>query len=568
MANVHASGGPAQSWLGSDSEESDLRRLLSTLRHRGWLILVTVVLALVVAVAYVKTATPVYQAQANLLVSAVPSGGSIPTNISGLIYQSSDPTRDLQTAAQVITSRQVAAQAAQLLRNHQSPGDILAHISVQPVSDSNVLAVTASASSANAAAALANAFSRATIAVRTAQFRVSVDQQISGLRAQIAASPSTAGTSSGGTTSLNQQLAELESLRSGLLPDMSISALATPPTGRTSPRVTFSLAAGLIVGLVLGVLAILALEAFDLTLRREDQLKSIFRLPVLARIPRDGEKRSIWRLPRTSPPRTPDSLAFATLESFRTLRAMVLASRNPGQPTPRTLLVTSAAPSEGKTTTTLNLAASLASSGSSVVVIEGDLRRPAIGSTLKLLSAYGVASVITGDVPLAQALVSTKRFPGVRFLLAEGMRSQGVSGDALFLPTASQMIKDARALADYVIVDSPPLLAVIDALELARDADAVLLVAQLGRTDLRRLAALGALLAEAHIQPAGIALIGAVLPGGADVYGYTAPRRGRARPRPEGEDVSGEEESLLSSTEAHDGSEVETEISDRSGMRR
>ena len=66
----------------------------------------------------------------------------------------------------------------------------------------------------------------------------------------------------------------------------------------------------------------------------------------------------------------------------------------------------------------------------------------------------------------------------------------------------------------------------IDALQLAREADLVLIVAQLGRTDLRRLAALGSLLAEAHIDPAGIALIGAALPGGTEVYGYQAPPGG------------------------------------------
>jgi len=116
----------------------------------------------------------------------------------------------------------------------------------------------------------------------------------------------------------------------------------------------------------------------------------------------------------------------------------------------------------------------------------------------------------------------------VRFLLAEGMRSKGTTGDALFLPSATTMLREANELADFVIVDSPPLLAVIDALQLAREADLVLLVAQLGRTDLRRLEALGSLLAEAHIDPAGIALIGATAPGGTEVYGYQAPPRSAA----------------------------------------
>ncbi|HTU95311.1 MAG TPA: Wzz/FepE/Etk N-terminal domain-containing protein [Solirubrobacteraceae bacterium] len=528
MANVNPSGGSATSWLGPDREESDLRRHLTTLRHRGWLIVATVVLALVVAVAYVKTTTPVYQASSSLLVTAVPSGGSIPTNLPGLLYQSADPTRDIQTAATVVDSMTTARAVKTALKLPESPVTILSKISVQPISDSNVLAVTAKADTADGAARLANAFAAQTIAVRTAQFRAAVSQQISSLTAQIAASPKTSTTSAGTSgTSPTQELTELQTLRTAPLPDLSVSALATPPTGRESPRATLSVGAALVVGLVLGILGVLALEAFDLTLRREDQLRSLFRLPILARVPHEGEDRR-WGLRQSHEPRTPDSLTFPTREAFRTLRAMALASRSPGDPIPRSLLVTSAAPSEGKTTTALNLAASIGASGSSVILIEGDLRKPSIGGAVGLMAPYDVTSVVTGEATLERALVTTKRYPGVRFLLAEGMRSKGTTGDALFLPSATTMLREANELADFVIVDSPPLLAVIDALQLAREADLVLLVAQLGRTDLRRLEALGSLLAEAHIDPAGIALIGATAPGGTEVYGYQAPPRSAA----------------------------------------
>jgi Mrp family chromosome partitioning ATPase/capsular polysaccharide biosynthesis protein len=531
MANVNFPGDATPSWVGPDREESDLRRHLATLRHRGWLIVVTVVLALLVAVIYVETATPVYNASSSLLVTAVPSGGSIPTNIPGLLYTSADPTRDIQTAATVVDSMTTARAVRHALNLSESPATILGKITVQPISDSNVLAVTASADTAAGSARLANSFARQTIALRTAQFRSAVDQQIASLKAQIAASPTTSNTSAGSSgTSPSQQLTELQTLRSAPLPDMSISALATPPPGRSSPRATFSAVAALVVGLVLGILGVLALEAFDLTLRREDQLKSLFRLPILARVPREGEGRR-WALRQSHEPRTPDSLSFASLEAFRTLRAMALASRSPGDPVPRSLLVTSAAPGEGKTTTALNLAASIGASGSSVILIEGDLRKPAIGGSVGLMAPYDVTSVVTGEASLERALVTTKRYPGVKFLLAEGMRSKGTTGDALFLPAATTMLREAKELADYVIVDSPPLLAVIDALQLAREADLVLIVAQLGRTDLRRLAALGSLLAEAHIDPAGIALIGAALPGGTEVYGYQAPPGADGGPR-------------------------------------
>jgi Mrp family chromosome partitioning ATPase/capsular polysaccharide biosynthesis protein len=524
MANANSSDGAAASWLGPDSEGGDLRRHLLTLRHRGWLIVVTVVLALAVAFVYVVTATPNYQASSNLLVTAVPSGGSIPTNLPGLLYQSNDPTRDIQTAATVVDSMTTAEAVKAALHLPQPPATILKKISVQPVSDSNVLAVTANADTAAGAATLANSFAQQTIAVRTAQFRRAVAQQIASLKAETS-STTGASTTSANNASPAQQLTQLQALRNAAVPDMSVSAQATPPTGRTSPRATLSVAAALVVGLVLGVLGVLALEAFDLTLRREDQLKALFRLPILARVPHEGDRRK-WGLRHAPEPRTPESLTFPTLEAFRTLRAMALASRSPGQPVPRSLLVTSAAPGEGKTTTALNLASSLVASGSSVILIEGDLRKPSIGNAMGLTARYDLTSVVTGEVPLEDALVTSPRYPNLQFLLAEGIRSKGTSGDALFLPTATKMVRDAKELADFVIVDSPPLLAVIDALEIARAADSVLIVAHLGHTDLRRLSALGSLLAEAHIDPAGIALIGAAAPGGTEVYGYHQPPRG------------------------------------------
>jgi len=193
------------------------------------------------------------------------------------------------------------------------------------------------------------------------------------------------------------------------------------------------------------------------------------------------------------------------------------------------ILVTGSSPSEGKTTTAVNLASTLAIAGTRVILIEADLRRPAIGSALNLRAEYGVASVLLESVPLENALVPV---PGLdsnlRVLLAnyEG----GWISELFSLPTTQNLVAEARELADYVILDTPPLADVVDALPLAEQADDVVVVARIGKTHLKKLDQLGELLADNGIKPAGIVLIGTPRPGRSS-YGYylgnRAPEGGR-----------------------------------------
>jgi Mrp family chromosome partitioning ATPase len=200
------------------------------------------------------------------------------------------------------------------------------------------------------------------------------------------------------------------------------------------------------------------------------------------------------------------------------LRATLLASRS-AKP-PRAILVTGASQWEGKTTTAVNLAASLAWSGASVILIEVDLRRPSIADALNLDSPFDLSHVLRGKVSLEQALVQSEDYgDNLRILLAHG-RGAGTTlfGDELLLPAASGLLASARNIADYVIIDSPPLAEVVDALEFARRADDVLLVVRLGQTHTTRLRRLGTLLARVNIQPVGIVVIGTEPARGSERY--------------------------------------------------
>lgn len=493
------------------AESAGLSRYLQIVRDRIGFVVGVTLLALVAAIAYLAVAPKTYEAEADVIVTPA-SDEQLNTGLP-LIRESNDPTRDVETVARLIASRTVAIRARAALKDDRTPTALLSSVDAAPVAQSNIVSVTATGSSPEEARDTANAFADGLVRERTRQLHRALDEKITGLQASVKQQTASELNAPGG---LRSQLSALQALRQGSDPSVRIQTRAAAPTSPASPKPLLTIAAGLVAGLTLGLAGAFALFAVDPRLRREEQLRERYRIPVLARIPRETKAPQSVKGPRrfgigphrkVRQPLNPGNLSPPTMEAFRTLRAMIDAKHEGTRTPSRSVLVTGPSPSEGKSTTALNLAASFALAGRKTILIEADFRRPTIGQALDLRASVGVARVLLGNASVESALVSVKPFGDqLRVLLADP------SGEALpellSLPAAGSLLDRAEELADVVVIDSPPLTEVVDALPLARQADDVALVVRLDATRLPQLDRLGDLLYQNDITPVGFVLVG------------------------------------------------------------
>src|SRR4051794_32771376 len=351
MSPSMASGeNTSAAWLQPSPEEEGLRRYVETIRERIWWVIIAVVITTGAAALYVATADKSYEAESQLLITPVPATDPILASL-GLLVESSDPTRDVETATQLVKNPAVADIVKTKLHSPDTPQQLLDEISSDPIAQSNLIAVTAKAGTPEEARDLANAFAAATVDQRTTAFQTEVNQRIRQLE----------GSSGGASTSAD--LGELRALQGAPNPNFRVQTQADLPTTQAWPRPVLSIAAGIFAGLVLGIAGAFLSQTLDPTLRRESQLRRLYRLPILARIPRQSSLRK-----RGGPPLGPQQLTSAGSEAYRTLRATV--TRDSVGPDGQVILVTGSASSEAKSTTAINLASALAVTGKKVMLIE------------------------------------------------------------------------------------------------------------------------------------------------------------------------------------------------------
>jgi len=277
----------------------------------------------------------------------------------------------------------------------------------------------------------------------------------------------------------------------------SLISPATRPLAATRPPVACAVGAGLLAGLLVGVALALLAERLDSRVNTATELETALGVPVLAAIPRFDARRAPLPLlgRRWSAP----------VEAFRKLRANV-SFLSAGWTIARgavCYVITSPVADEGKSTIAANLALAAAQAGQRVVLLDGDLRKPAVHRLFGLPPRVGATTVLVGRTTVAAALQQPSDAP--LSVLTSGQLPPNPA-ELVGSLAMEALVRELRQEADLILIDCPPILPVADPMLVARLADGVLVVARAGATTTERLAA-----ARAAVQRAGVPLLGAIL---------------------------------------------------------
>jgi succinoglycan biosynthesis transport protein ExoP len=496
---------------GAEQHPSDIREYIRVLRARKWEVAIVTIVLVGATLFFSFRQTPIYRAQARVLVRPVQNvtaTGSVPQALN------------LDTEREVILSLPVATQVRQDLSLATPVEDLLENLSVQVVTDTEVLVVSYDDPSSVTAARLANGFATAYVRVRSQQTRLqfeaaatAVQQRIerlqrnlSSLRARIEAARTTAAreTLLSRRDALNAQLGVLTQRVLDIRATESVVESgaaevlqpAKVPASPVSPNKVRNGVLALFAGLALGVGFAFLRERLDDRVKSRHELERRLGAPVIAAVPRiswwkkPGDAQLIMR----TDPKSPISEAYRTMGT----NLQYMASQNPL----KIIMVTSAIGGDGKTTTSANLAIVLAQAGKRVFLVSADLRKPRLHRFFGLQNTRGLSDLLSDSGSLVDVLVD----PGVENLRI--INAGPVPQDPAALlsgRSAVDFVEAARDAADFVVIDTPPVLAVADASIVAPLTDGTIFVLDAEQSSLATL-----LQARDQLENAGGRIIGAV----------------------------------------------------------
>jgi len=474
----------------TESAGAGLRGFLKSMRRRWPILLICAILVPAGVLVWSLQQEKEYSATSSLLFRS----NSLVESLTGstIFSASSEAAREAQTNVQLVSLGGAAAQTAKRLDQPGVTAGVVAEsISVSLQGESEIADVTATIGDPELAADIANVFAQEYIKARRDADQDAVREAKNRLELQLGAMSEGARETPRGER-LESQIEELELTATLQTGNAEVVQKATVDTTPVSPHTKRNTALGLVVGILLGIGLILLLEQLDTRIKDEEDIEAAYDLPILAKIPHS----------KTSKPDSINPLGLdpSGVEAFRMLHAN-LRFFTVGRDLD-TLMVTSAAPGEGKTTVSWCLSVTECRAGRSVLLIEADMRQPSMIERSGGDPTKGLSRVLTGEQELADGIVPVQVGNRQLDVLLAGPIPPNSSA-LLESEQMTDLLTEAREKYDLVVIDTPPVV-VADAIALMPQVSGILIVSRLGHSRKDAAHNLNELLGNLEILPLGI----------------------------------------------------------------
>jgi succinoglycan biosynthesis transport protein ExoP len=494
---------------------SSLRDYLALLRRQRWVVLAITVAFGGAALGLSASQTPTYEAEASAQFR------DISDDLRLFDVDVAPSTQNILQVAAVqaddVTSLAVARQVQERLETDASAEELQAAVSARVGVQTGFVIITASWDDAETAARVGNGFASVAVDNAVTEARDKVDAAVDELESQAGGGEISTEEAIANPERVfaRQNLVRLRQVRQALDP-AEVSRRAEVPASPASPKTSRNTALGAIIGFALGLLAAFVRDSLDRKVRTPKDVHDELGFPVLGRV----GLTALGSAGLASNGRT--YVPPSDLEAFRILRTN-MAALDPERP-PRSILVTSGLPEEGKSTVAASLASAAAAAGQRTLLVEADLRRPVLATRMDLRPGPGLAEYLAGQAEPGDVL-QLLDLPSVRGAgNGAGRGEAAVEQRTLVCITAgtapaqsTELLASERCRSfidkvtkayDLVVFDSSPMLSTADPLQLMPQMASVLLCVRLSRSTHDEVRAVGSAMDLLPERPVGIVITG------------------------------------------------------------
>jgi capsular exopolysaccharide synthesis family protein len=469
-----------------------LQAFLRVLRRRWAVIAAAAIVTCGAAVALAVSKENQYRSTAKLLFR----DSGVEETVLGPSSGDTDPERQAATNLELGSVATVETRTAERLR---APGvdraAVASSVELSASANSDLATVAATTGDPALSARMANVYAEEYISFRRVSDRARAAAAAREVRRRLAGLTASEQSGLAGDT-LRRQARALDTLAALRTGDVELVERARPQDNPVSPRPKVNGGVGLLLGLLLGLALAFLLEQLDRRLREPEDVEDAFEVPIVGRIPATRTLRRAGSWPQLGLP--PEEA-----EAFRMLRAN-LRYLNAAEPV-RSVVVTSAASGEGKSTVAWNLAFLEAEAGRSALLIEGNMRRPRLAERLRLPAEAGLSAILAGGVDGEETAITLQSGGAMLDVIPAGPPPPNPA-ELLESRAMEGLLERCRERYEFVLVDTPPALAVSDVTPLLRQVDGVLVVASPGLTTRDAAVELRNQLRAAHARVIGVVL--------------------------------------------------------------